>query len=292
MVFLMLRDVLGNETFDLGLRRFWHDYRFKIASWRELEESFAAVSGRRLSAFFAQWLEREGAPAVRIVAAERTASGARVTLDQDEPAYSLRVPLVFRSAQGEEAKQVELTKTSETFDFALRARPDEVVLDPELRLFRRLSDKEAPPILRQLIVNPSTRTVVLDMPLAAMETAKRLAASLQDASPRFQSGSAPLSTDAPLLVIGLDEQVEGWLAAHKMPAQPPALRGRGTATVWTVLAPQGNTIAVVAAKDADALAALIRPLPHYGRASYLAFDGAKLIERGVWPSQPQVWRLQ
>jgi hypothetical protein len=62
--------------------------------------------------------------------------------------------------------------------------------------------------------------------------------------------------------------------------------------VWTAISPQRNTIAVIAAKDASALAALIRPLPHYGRASYLAFDGAKAVERGVWPSQPQVWRLE
>jgi aminopeptidase N len=294
MVFLMMRDALGNETFDLGLKRFWSDYRFTVASWRELEKSFEAVSGRDLSAFFAQWLERRGAPTLQIASAERSAAATsvRVTLTQGEPAYRLRVPLVFHNARGDEVREVEFTKARDTFDLVLDARPDEVLLDPDLRLLRRLSENEAPPILREVMVNHSTRTVLLDMPPAALDVARRLSASLQDASPQFQSGSAPLSADAPLLVIGLDEQVERWLAQHKLPLRPPALQDRGTATVWTAISPQRNTIAVIAAKDASALAALIRPLPHYGRASYLAFDGAKAVERGVWPSQPQVWRLE
>jgi hypothetical protein len=44
---------------------------------------------------------------------------------------------------------------------------------------------------------------------------------------------------------------------------------------------------VVAARDESALAALARPLPHYGRQSWLAFDGTTAIARGVWPSRPQ-----
>ena len=48
----------------------------------------------------------------------------------------------------------------------------------------------------------------------------------------------------------------------------------GTAAVWTLQA-QGQSIAVVAARDASSLTALIRPLPHYGRRSFVVFDGAK-----------------
>jgi hypothetical protein len=46
-------------------------------------------------------------------------------------------------------------------------------------------------------------------------------------------------------------------------------------------------LTVIAAKDAASLEALIRPLPHYGRQSYLAFDGRQVIEKGVWPIRVQ-----
>jgi len=48
---------------------------------------------------------------------------------------------------------------------------------------------------------------------------------------------------------------------------------------------------MVSVRDAPSLAALLRPLPHYGRESWLVFEGARAIERGVWPAQPQVWEL-
>ncbi|WP_156797082.1 hypothetical protein [Nitrosomonas sp. Is79A3] len=35
------------------------------------------------------------------------------------------------------------------------------------------------------------------------------------------------------------------------------------------------------------LETLIRPLPHYGRQSYIAFDGREAIEKGIWPMQVQ-----
>jgi aminopeptidase N len=70
------------------------------------------------------------------------------------------------------------------------------------------------------------------------------------------------------------------------------LRGRGSAVVWMATLPQEKSMAVVSARDAEALAALLRPLPHYGRKSYVVFDGIKAVESGVWPSRPQVWRFR
>ena len=77
-----------------------------------------------------------------------------------------------------------------------------------------------------------------------------------------------------------------------MARRPPALAsGRGSAQVWTVRAGDGRTVVLVSVRDAPSLAALLRPLPHYGRESWLVFEGARAIERGVWPAQPQVWEL-
>ena len=56
-------------------------------------------------------------------------------------------------------------------------------------------------------------------------------------------------------------------------------------------ASDGVTLAVVSAQDGAALAALARPLPHYGRQSYVVFDGAKVTSRGAWPAHPQAMKL-
>ncbi len=92
-VFLMLRDLLGTHSFDAGLRRFWRDHRFRRASWDDLRRAFEQQSGRSLSAFFAQWLDRAGAPELKITAAHARsdARGSQVELGIDANATSLRL---------------------------------------------------------------------------------------------------------------------------------------------------------------------------------------------------------
>jgi hypothetical protein len=68
--------------------------------------------------------------------------------------------------------------------------------------------------------------------------------------------------------------------------------GKGTARVWTTRDGHGRAYAVVAAKDMGALDALQRPLPHYGRQSWLVFEGAKAMEKGIWPARPERVRVQ
>jgi hypothetical protein len=53
--------------------------------------------------------------------------------------------------------------------------------------------------------------------------------------------------------------------------------------VWTVVADGAAPVAVVSARDTEALRALLRPLPHYGAQSWLVFEGGRATERGVWP---------
>ncbi len=66
MIFLMLRDRIGPDAFNDGLRRFWREQRFRVASWDDLRRAFQAAAGGDLEPFFAQWLARPGAPSIRI----------------------------------------------------------------------------------------------------------------------------------------------------------------------------------------------------------------------------------
>jgi aminopeptidase N len=294
MVFLMLRDVIGREAFDRGIREFWREQRFRVASWAELRRAFEGASGRDLTAFFEQWVQRPGAPSVRIAAAAsaRTAAGHRVTvtLAQSAPEYWLRVPVAVRTEKGEELHVLDLERARRTFTLEVQARPLEVALDPELRVFRRLAPDEAPPILRQAMVDPNTVTVLLPGSPDARDAAAALAARLQEHAPKTMPPAESLPA-APAVVIGLEGEVDAWLARHRLPARPEAVRGRGSAQAWTATRPDGGTLAVVSARDAASLAALARPLPHYGRQSYVIFEGAKAIERGTWPVRVQAVKL-
>jgi hypothetical protein len=139
------------------------------------------------------------------------------------------------------------------------------------------------------MVDRTTVTVLLPESGEARSAAETLAMKLQNRTPKLVSPDHLPA--APSVVIGLQEQVDAWLARHKLPERPEMVRGKGSAQAWTVSRPDGITLAVVSAQDPAALAAVIRPLPHYGRQSYVVFDGAKAINRGAWPTHPQAVKL-
>ena len=289
MMFLMLRDQLGKESFDRALRFFWRQNKFRIASWSDLQSAFETESGKKLHTFFEQWLNYTGAPSLRITEAVRTysESGYQVTVgvEQENSSYSLRVPIAVHTEGGVKIKIFNMDKESQVFSFESRIKPIKVALDPDFRLFRKLTPNEAPPILRQIMVDHSTEAILLSKMGSARDASRKLAGRLLHRTPKTAS-LADTNKVTSILVIGLQEQINKWLNLNKFPLRPSNMRHDGTAHAWTMRR-DGVTFAVVSAKDTFSLQSLIRPLPHYGRQSYVVFDGEKVIERGTWPAHAQ-----
>lgn len=290
LVFHMLRRQAGEAGFAEGLRRFYRDHRFRRASWDDLRRSFEAAAGQDLGPFFAQWLERTGAPRLDLAEVRRqgTAAGGHevvLTLRQEEPAYSLLVPVVIETEAGPERADVRLVGAETTVVLPARASPRSVSVDPEHDVFRRLAPGEAPPILRDVTLSGDAATLIATGEGdPAGEIANGLAASLLDAPGRPARPGEPAPGARPLLVIGIAPAVTEALASAGLPRTPPSLAGRGTARVWTGRRADGAPLLVVEADDARALQALARPLPHYRRESYLVFEGGQAVDRGTWPT--------
>ena len=122
------------------------------------------------------------------------------------------MPLAVRTEGGEQIRFLELENERQVFTLDVQARPLEVAFDPDLRLFRRLAPDEAPPILRQVMVDRTTITVLLPEGGELRNVAETLASKLQNRSPSLVSGKDDLPA-VPALVIGLEEQVDsGWSA--------------------------------------------------------------------------------
>lgn len=254
MLFVMLRDEIGEDAFRRGLRGFWQAQRFRVAGWRELQAAFEQAAGRSLVGFFDQWLNRAGAPEVRIAEARATARDGKsqlaLTLEQAAPAYALGVPVeIVHTGGRSEMRRIALAQPRQTVTLELDAPPEGVRLDPELRLWRRPAAEQLPPILRQWITARAPRLVQASSDAGVRDAAEALARRLFENAPR-PAALAELDRDnEPVLLAGLHEDVDAALA-----------------------------------RDAEALAALARPLPHYGSQSWLAFEGGRMLARGVWPA--------
>ncbi|UJP00922.1 MAG: M1 family peptidase [Nitrosomonas sp.] len=290
MFFFMLRDHLGETIFQRGIQGLWKVQRFRTTSWLDVQKMFEMVSGQPLGPFFAQWLNRSGVPAIELAEVKNAVAGSgyelSITLKQSEPAYQLHVPVAVETQQGNTIHRLDVQQAQQTFTLKLTDKPLAVSLDPDLRLFRHLAPGEAPPILREVMVNAATQTVLLSDQPEVRKIAETLASKLQDRKLHTVAPGDPLST-APTLVIGLQQEIDAWLAAKQLPARPDETGKKGSAQVWTLARADGASLAIISAQDAASIEALIRPLPHYGRQSYLVFDGRQAIEKGTWPMQVQ-----
>ncbi|MBL8374356.1 M1 family aminopeptidase [Accumulibacter sp.] len=285
MLFVMLRDLLGEDTFRRGLRIFWQEQRFRVASWGDLQQAFEQASGQALTPFFRQWLHRPGAPRPRIAAASTVASGGayrlRLVVTQTAPAYALRLPIELNYGDALESRTLSVDGARQTLTLAVDRLPKSVRLDPDLRLWRMLAAGQLPPILRQWIVAREAQLLTVSGLPEVRAAATALASRLFEAPVREIAPDDVRRAATPVLLVGLHAEVDAALADAKLPPRPPDPDRRGTAQVWTM--PGTPALAVISANDAEALRALLRPLPHYGSQSWLVFDGGRAIERGIWP---------
>lgn len=286
-IFHMLKQEIGEDAFSNGIRDFWETHRFAIAGWSDLQATFEAVAGRPLDWFFEQWLDRTGAPQIALAGAQTKLDGGdyltTVSLEQSEDPYRLLVPIEIETASGIHREAVRLEEAEGTFELRTAERPARIRIDPSFDVFRRLIPGEQPPILRDVTLAPALTSVVFSDDEEFARAATVLVRRLAEVGTRISKSKEPENTKEPMILIGAREDLLRFAKENLSGPVPEAADG-ATAFVWVDRTTSGDPVILVAADSTDALAALSRPLPHYGRQSYVVFSGRKAIDRGVWPS--------
>jgi hypothetical protein len=156
-VFHMIRRHIGGDAFWAALRDVYGRYRFDRASWADLRDAFVSASdwsAQEAGRFFSQWVERDGAPMLGIEEAgvEKDGPMWRTTavIGQSEPHYSLEVPILVRTAAGEETRILAIDGPRAEFVIETGAEPETLAVDPQAHVFRRLYDAEIPPTVNSI----------------------------------------------------------------------------------------------------------------------------------------------
>jgi hypothetical protein len=141
-VYHMLQDLVGDERFFATLRELIRDFSGKPLTLPELRARFErAAPELDLAGFFAQWLDREGAPVLEHdwrVAGERVL--VRVRQVQSGDPYHLPLEIAVDSAAGRKLHAVELAGREASFALPLEGPATGVELDPRHRLLIWTSD--------------------------------------------------------------------------------------------------------------------------------------------------------
>ncbi len=281
-IFHMLRQEIGKDAFKRGVQRFWQSHKFSQAGWSELQAAFQVEAKQNLSFFFKQWLEKPGAPELSLgnISTTPIHSGFETSVEilQKNATDKLSIPLTI----GKQKFTTPLSGAVTRVSFKTSQRPNFVTLDPDFNVFRKLAEGETPPILRDVTLSNQAKLVVLGQDVKFKATAQQLAEQIMDTRIDAQSQTADILHDKDYLVIGTPKDIKTYLAQRPSLHPPAGLPLEGTAKAWVIHHKNKATIAFIEAKNQEALKALLRPLPHYGRRSYVVFNGAKVTAKGVW----------
>ncbi|QIK39213.1 M1 family peptidase [Caldichromatium japonicum] len=303
----MLRRRLGDEPFLAGLRRFYAAHRFQIASYRDLERSFVETTGQDLGAFFEAWIKRPGAPQlalaeVRLESLDGTYRlSARIDQTQADPPFPLRIPIAIEFASGERLMQwVEGDTRTIEFELTLTQAPTHLALDPDCELFRTLAPGEWPATLSAIL---GAEDGLILIPAAAPEPLKSQYRALAEfwgaTHPGWQVGEDDslerLPPEPAVWLLGWENRYLSVFAegdeglaldagARRLRLPEGTVDPEGDSLVLTRMH-RGQPIAWLATRLPEALPALARKVPHYGRYSYLVFAGPQATNRikGLWP---------
>ncbi len=307
MFFHMLRRRLGDAQFVAALRDFYRQYRFQPAGFDDLETVFERTSNEKLGAFFGQWLQRSGAPALTLgkVAVQRRDAGyeLRLTLRQRQSGavYDLQIPVAVQveGRQVAQLRTVSMDRREQTFELRFNDRPLQMAVDPAFDVFRRLDRGELPPSLGRLLGAARAVFVIPSAAPAQMRAAyRRLAQTWAGPQDRIVDDDRVGAVDGAdaIWVLGHGNRLRSRVlaSAGNLPLQVDGdtvrIDGRmlnpdDRSIVLATPAAGPATFGWIDATSADAVAALARKLPHYSRFGYLAFAGPDTanVSKGEWP---------
>jgi hypothetical protein len=310
MGFHMLRQHVGDDGFRQAMARLYRSYRGKRASFDDIRGVFEAVGGEDLTWFFDYWVQRPGAAVLSLAepVVEAATEGYRVSSSllqsQGGEPFPLEIPIVVQTAAGTIGTVVRLTGQETAFEVATTDRPLTLRVDPDFDTFRKLDPRETPPSIGQIFGEPE---ILALLPAAAeaaeIQAYRELMEGWQSDSHAIEVATdedvTELPTDRPVWILGranrhaaaLFPSVPEW--GFELDAEHATFDGETAAFaehsfVLTRRHPNNleKAIGWLIVEPEAAFPGMGRKLPHYGKYSYLAFEGDEPsnVIKGQWPT--------
>ncbi|HRW52356.1 MAG TPA: M20/M25/M40 family metallo-hydrolase, partial [Phycisphaerae bacterium] len=218
-------------------------------------------------------------------------------------AFTLHVPLRIRTPEGEELRQILMSAKSQEFNLMIGERPLSVAADPMFDLFRVLDPRETPSSIGQIFGEPQILAI---LPVASatepnVAAYRSLVVGWQSDSHQIEmvseSDVRAIPTDRAVWVLGRHNRHRSQILDHtpgatldestsvlKIAGEGVALSGHSVVVVGRNPKNAEKAIGWLVVDPASAFPGMGRKLPHYGKYSYLAFEGAEPtnIVKGQW----------
>jgi hypothetical protein len=309
-VWNMLREDVGDEQFIKSLQKFYRENKFKVASFSDIRASFESVTGKNLKPFFDQWVDRTGAPELQIsnVNVKKVSSGYQLTFtlkqNQKEDVFSLNIPIAVSFEHKTEIKKVLFNQREQSYEFKFENNPVRIQVDPQFNVFRKLHYNEIPPSLTKIL---GAQEILVLLPSKAdsgrRKYYKEFADNLSGDTTKkytvaFDNTIKELPADKNVWILGTEniyagevseglKNYGGYITGDSIRLEQTTFQLPNHSFVITARNPKNPSAVIVllSSDNKNSIDGLAKKVPHYGKYSYLVFEGTEPtnIAKGEWP---------
>jgi len=309
MLWHMLRRKLGDDIFLQSIQLFNKNNKYKFASYTDIRLAFEEVSGLDLESFFKQWVDRTAAPQLELKDVSVDMYGGnyriKITITQKQKAevFDIDVPISIATNDGVERFVFNMNKREQEYQMMVKSKPLKLVVDPQYDIFRILHPSEVPPTLSKIW---NSKENVFILPSNTNKAQYEIYQSFADAWVSvdgdnfeiiFDKDINELPKDKTAWIMGFDNKFASKtnkeiLAFSSSFNTDSVLLNKNYLPKkdhsFVLTFPKEKDInqqnIFIAIGNKDAIAGLIRKLPHYGKYSYLAFSGSEPSNcaKGEW----------
>jgi len=311
MMWNMLREQVGDEQFVKSFQRFYRDNKFKAASYNDIRLAFESVTGKDLKQFFDQWIERTGAPELSLskVKAKQDKDGYHLQFSvkqiQKDKAFVLDIPVAVTFGTKTEMKTISMSQREQSYEMIFPENPLMVQIDPQFNLFRKLHYNEIPPSFSKIF---GSEELLILLPSKAdkerLEYYQELSKiwsgdSSKKIEVKFDNAIKELPAKKSIWIFGTEniyaQKIKDGLKDYDAELTNDNVRFAKTtfeknncSFVVSVRHPKNSSavLVLVSIDSKQAVQGLARKLPHYGKYSYLVFEGSEPtnVAKGEWGS--------
>ena len=296
MVFHMIEQEIGTEPFFDAWKLVYKRHIGEKIGWEEWVAAFEETSGKDLSHIIPQWIDRAGAPLITLdtayISEVRTTCQLSCRVSQEGSlVYQLQVPnrVVIRDDLSSH-NSWRLSEPTDTFFFSSSPCAASVEIDPDYHLFRHLHPEEVEPIVSAILGAPKQSFVCDASDAAAIAPFTVFASSFTEDSVGVNGYDllqqpdrdyVPIMLNPPELPEYLVNRV--MISEETVVVQETSYPRAGHTFVLTAENSDGfEKCMVMLTDDYQSLPRLGQLIPHYGKYSFLVFEGARNVGKGQW----------
>lgn len=283
-LFHELREYLGIDAFTKGIQDFYLKNKNSAASWNDLQTSFENVSNVDLNTFFTARLNMTHAPEIRaenISIDSRSGITLNFTLTQQlGELIPMRVPILVKTMSGNHIFKQKFESNSQKFSLPLPDRPLEFIIDPEYTLLRTLSATEQTPVWSRFL-GAKNKLIVL----AGNSDSKKyqpILASLKKYEPKIVTAADVTNKELSennLLFLGPDQP-----GCRSLFGKVNHDKNSVTIDVRNNPLHPGYVAVIISDNSTNHSPSIARRLKHYGKYSYLVFNGDGSVTKRITKS--------